>query len=82
MVHMMLLLRREYFYEANAIWTEQNGAKMSKLCTKQVSKFIFILKIHLRIKLIIPLDWRYYFQKVRGLICRYQDSIVITFVIP
>jgi hypothetical protein len=27
MVHMMLLLRIEYFYEANAIRTEQNRVK-------------------------------------------------------
>jgi hypothetical protein len=63
---MMLLLRREYFYEANAIRTEQNRAQMSKLCTKQVSKFIFILKIHLRIKLIIPFGLTLLFPESTG----------------
>jgi hypothetical protein len=31
MVHMMLLLRREYFYEANATWTSQIEVKMDKI---------------------------------------------------
>jgi hypothetical protein len=31
MVHMMLLLRREYFYEANAIRMDQIGVKTKEI---------------------------------------------------
>jgi hypothetical protein len=45
MVQLMLPLRRQYFYEANAIWMDQIRVKMDLIWIKQVSWFIFKLKI-------------------------------------